>query len=238
MSAGGGDGTISCAGALAWKSGKLLGIIPAGTMNLYARSLSIPLDIWDAASALAAGTAGQSDIATANGHPFLHQISVGFHPRMVRSRSRYKYASKLGKIGASILSAIDTIRRPPVFPVIIDCDGEITEREVSAISVSNNPYGEGHLPFADNISGGRLGIYISGPLDTPASARALADLLLGQWQANPDIEQRTARRVTLEFPKPRPRSNCVIDGELAKLQRSVEIEIHPGGLNVLQPAVA
>ena len=53
--AGGGDGTISSAAAVAWKSGKALGVIPAGTMNLYARTIGIPLDIMDAASALAKG---------------------------------------------------------------------------------------------------------------------------------------------------------------------------------------
>ncbi|MEH0070952.1 diacylglycerol kinase family protein [Pannonibacter sp. Pt2-lr] len=36
--AGGGDGTISAAAAMAYHSGKVLGVLPAGTMNLFARS--------------------------------------------------------------------------------------------------------------------------------------------------------------------------------------------------------
>ena len=43
--AGGGDGTISTAAGIAWKSGLALGVIPAGTMNLFARSLGLPLDV-------------------------------------------------------------------------------------------------------------------------------------------------------------------------------------------------
>lgn len=32
----GGDGSVSAAAAIAWKSGHPLGVIPAGTMNLFA----------------------------------------------------------------------------------------------------------------------------------------------------------------------------------------------------------
>ena len=41
--AGGGDGTISAAAGVAYKYGIVLGVVPAGTMNLFARSLGLPL---------------------------------------------------------------------------------------------------------------------------------------------------------------------------------------------------
>src|SRR5262245_59491503 len=50
---GGGDGTISAAAGAVSKAGKTLGILPLGTMNLFARSLGIPLDLIAAAKALA-----------------------------------------------------------------------------------------------------------------------------------------------------------------------------------------
>ena len=40
--AGGGDGTISAAARIAWKGEIALGVVPAGTMNLFARSLRPP----------------------------------------------------------------------------------------------------------------------------------------------------------------------------------------------------
>ena len=39
--AGGGDGTISAAAASAFRSGKPLGVLPAGPMNLFARALGM-----------------------------------------------------------------------------------------------------------------------------------------------------------------------------------------------------
>src|SRR5689334_7815847 len=53
--AGGGDGTVSAAAGVAYKYGIPLGVVPAGTMNLFARSLGLPLKLEDALEALAAG---------------------------------------------------------------------------------------------------------------------------------------------------------------------------------------
>src|SRR4051794_12579023 len=41
---GGGDGTVSAAASAAAAGGLALGVLPLGTMNLFARSLGIPLD--------------------------------------------------------------------------------------------------------------------------------------------------------------------------------------------------
>src|SRR5690606_34131777 len=43
--AGGGDGTISAAASVAFASGKVLAVLPAGTMNLFARALSMPVEL-------------------------------------------------------------------------------------------------------------------------------------------------------------------------------------------------
>ena len=43
--AGGGDGTVSAAAARLMDKKKALAILPAGTMNLFARSLGLPLTL-------------------------------------------------------------------------------------------------------------------------------------------------------------------------------------------------
>jgi len=48
MIVGGGDGTVSLAAGFLHGKEKLLGVVPAGTMNLFARSLGISLDIEEA----------------------------------------------------------------------------------------------------------------------------------------------------------------------------------------------
>ena len=224
------------AGAMALEADKPLAILPAGTMNLYARALKIPLDLDVAVSALAAGDLGKSDIGRANGRPFLHQFSIGFHSRMVAERNSYNFASKLGKIRASIVAAIDTIRRPPSFPIEMNIDGREVSERISSLAVSNNPYGEGHLPYADAVTSGKLGIYYARPSTAAANARMLADLTIGNVQNNPDIVQESGTRVRLSFPQKRKSAKAVIDGELVDLDPSVDIEILPGALKVILPA--
>lgn len=68
--AGGGDGTISAAAKHCWQHDKTLAVIPAGTMNLFARSLGLPLNLSDALDALATAKERSVDVATVNGELF------------------------------------------------------------------------------------------------------------------------------------------------------------------------
>ena len=94
---GGGDGTVSCAAGAVAGTDIALAILPAGTMNLYARTLQIPLELAAAVNALASGIVVDVDIAMVNDKPFVHQFAVGVHARMVRMREKFDYASRVGK---------------------------------------------------------------------------------------------------------------------------------------------
>ena len=234
----GGDGTVSSAAARAWKSGKALGVVPAGTMNLFARALKMPLEIDAAANELAKSTIVECDIATANDVPFLHEFSAGFHPRLVRMRERHDYETRLGKIRANIFSLFDTFTRPPSFPIQIEVDGDCRSRRVSCVAVSNNPFGKGHLPYPDRLDQGKLGLYITGPVDSSRGLRIMTDLFLGKWHENPDVEEHAVTELVLHFPKRRRLERAVRDGELVKLEKEVALRVHPGALRVLSPGPA
>ncbi|MCJ8148138.1 diacylglycerol kinase family lipid kinase [Shinella sp. H4-D48] len=237
MLAGGGDGTISAAAGLAWQSGMPLGIIPAGTMNLFARSLKIPLDIWEAIDALADGDIAAADIGTADDRPFVHQFSAGLHARMVRLRNAMTYRSRVGKIVANTRAAFGVIFDPPEFEVEFEVDGVAESRKVSAINVSNNRFGDNGLLYADDLSGGHLGFYTTGPLKPAGVARLAFDILRGKLRENADVREMTGREVELHFPRVDRSINCVIDGELLPMDRDVSIRLHPGELKVIVPKV-
>ncbi|MBB4954440.1 diacylglycerol kinase family enzyme [Agrobacterium vitis] len=235
--AGGGDGTISTAAAIAWRTGLPLGVVPAGTMNLFARSLKLPLDIWQVLDVLATANVMAVDIATANGQPYVHQFSAGMHARMVRLRNRMNFASRLGKIRASTSAALSVMFKPPQFDVAFDIngDGRAELREVSAISVCNNPVGSNPLFFAEDLTTGLLGVYLAAPLDTVGVAGLALDLMRGRISENQSVTAATTKSLRLHFPKHRKGVVCVVDGELMQMPRDVEIKIHPGELKVLAP---
>lgn len=234
--AGGGDGTVSAAAAACWKAKKTLGVLPAGTMNLFARSLGIPLDIDEAAEALATGTTKSCDIATANGRAFVHQYSVGLHPSMVSARNAYAYQSRLGKMLASVRAALDTLPRRKIFDTEIIAEGRGRKERLSVFAVSNNPFGEGHLPYADRLDSGTLGVYTAGKLSPRQALQLVSDMVLGTWNENDNLSCQEHRKVIVRFLRYSPSARCLIDGELLPLAPEVTIEIHPGGLSVLVPA--
>ena len=85
---GGGDGTISAAAAAAARSGKTLGILPLGTMNLFARSLGMPLGHAGAAEAIAGGEKGRGRHRRGERPLFVHHVTLGLHARMILLRTR------------------------------------------------------------------------------------------------------------------------------------------------------
>lgn len=231
--AGGGDGTVSAAAEFAWKNNKILAVIPGGTMNLFARSLAMPLDLDAAIDALGQSEIRDFDIATANGRPFVHQMSIGLHPRMIRKRDRLTYGSRLGKMVASLKAFWRTIARMPLYQLTLDIDGERETCKLSALSISNNLFGGTTPPFAEQPDGGRLGIYMVGRMNRQKALKLGADLLLGQTHDNPDVVIKTAQKVEISVEGNRKPSKCVQDGELLPLKDKVTIELHPKSLRVL-----
>ena len=233
--AGGGDGTISAAAAAAWRSGKVLGVLPAGTMNLFARSLGIPLDLNAAVTALASADVAPCDLGLIGDRPFVHQVSIGLQADVVHERDKTRHASRLAKILASIRAYLRTLFRRKSFRAHLTVDGQKRSGRFSFVVVSNNVYGEGHMPYADRLDDGLLGVYCAGRLSPLAGARLAADLARGAWRDTPDLAFEPAREVTVKLTRFIRRRRGLIDGELVKLRSISQIRILPAALKVLRP---
>lgn len=236
--AGGGDGTISTAAAALSGSGKLLAVLPAGTMNLFARSLAVPLDLDAAIAAFARGRPHAVDLASANGRIFVHQFSIGLHPELVAHREEAEYGSRLGKMRASVAAALKALRDPPSIRVRLDIAGSEIVARTSSIGVSNNLFGEGHLPYADMPDRGELGIYVARPTRRTEFVRFFLHMARGSWSANPHVEIHTAREAVLTVLSAHRRMQCAMDGELCELEKRTVLKSLPGALEVLLPPAA
>lgn len=232
--AGGGDGTISAAASACFRTGKTLGVLPLGTMNLFARSLGIPLDPMQALEAIAAARARPLDIATANDRPFIHQFSAGLHARLVRQRNRLDTSTRMRKIAASFRSLGRVISDPPSLHVEIESDGVHGRERVSAIAVSNNLFAETPLAYAAKLDAGVMGLYRSRALSPGNVLRTTLNTALGKMQSDRDVEVDAVKRVSLRFAGKRD-LKAAIDGEIVPLEDEVEFVCHAGALNVLVP---
>jgi diacylglycerol kinase (ATP) len=74
---GGGDGTVACAAGRIAQSQVVLGVLPTGTANDFARTLGIPSDVQAAVETLISGQVVDVDLGRVNDHAFLNVASLG-----------------------------------------------------------------------------------------------------------------------------------------------------------------
>jgi diacylglycerol kinase (ATP) len=94
----GGDGTVRrCINTIVAEDAKAeVAILPAGTANLLARALSVPIDLHGALDVATNGTPRPIDIGLINGEAFAVMAGTGFDALMIRDADDAK--DRLGKL--------------------------------------------------------------------------------------------------------------------------------------------
>ncbi len=233
---GGGDGTLHTAVRLAMPTGKALGVIPLGTLNLLARDLHIPLEIAAAADALAAGAVRAIDVAEVNGEPFLNSSVLGFYPAVVQERERHRKLHRLLKWPGAAVALAKTLYRLPMLDVRLDWGDGPRRMRTPILAVSNNPYDDGFglVLRRSALDGGRLGVYVAHERNALALLRLMGRVVMGSWRQDEALDTFAVRSLTVQS---RRRSlKMVNDGEVRRVDAPLQYRIRPAALKVLAPA--
>lgn len=137
--AAGGDGTLNAVVKGLAGSGTALGVIPAGTMNVFARELGIPFDhLPKAFDVIEAGHVREIDLFEANKAPFLQMAGVGFDA-MVIEETTWESKKVLGPL-AYLLAAVKVLgEKPPKMEVV--CSDGRREECVAVLAGNGSLYG-------------------------------------------------------------------------------------------------
>ncbi len=84
---GGSDGTLGSAASAVVGTDVVLGVLPLGTLNHFARDLGLSNDLGAAMDTIAADHVEQIDVAEVNGQVFLNNSSIGIYPFLVAERT-------------------------------------------------------------------------------------------------------------------------------------------------------
>src|SRR3954447_6264864 len=84
--AAGGDGTVSAVASALAGTDRVMGVLPAGTLNHFAKDLRLPLTLADAARVIAAARTTGVDVGEVNGRCFVNNSSIGLYPHVVVKR--------------------------------------------------------------------------------------------------------------------------------------------------------
>ena len=133
--AAGGDGTVTaCAAGLAGKPVPLA-ILPAGTGNLLAVNLGVPLDLALAVEVALTGTDRKIDLGVANGRPFVAMAGLGLDAKMLRSTS--EAAKKRFGYAAYVLAILRHVGDPPLRIAVRTDGGRPKKYSATGVIVGN-----------------------------------------------------------------------------------------------------
>ncbi|MES2308775.1 MAG: diacylglycerol kinase family protein [Verrucomicrobiota bacterium] len=95
--AAGGDGTINEVVQGIKGSSAILGILPVGTINVFASELKIPNNLQEAWNVILAGKTKAVDLPNANGHSFVQLAGVGLDAKVVK-KTTWESKKKFGPL--------------------------------------------------------------------------------------------------------------------------------------------
>ena len=198
---GGGDGTVSYAAGRVAGTNVVLGVLPLGTANDFARTLEIPNNLAEACATVAEGKVVDIDLGRANGEPFLNVASVGLSVSVTEALSP-RLKRYIGPLAYSI-ATLTAYARHKAFRARLEFpDGDHEPMELDdllQVAVGNGRhYGGGNTvsPTA-GIDDHTLDIYaiLAGPVREHVSiARLLKD---GSFIKHDRVYHLTTRRVRL-----------------------------------------
>ncbi len=225
------DGTAMEAISMIINKNVTLGIVPLGTANILARSLSLPLSLKEALKTALLGNPKQIDIGKVNNHYFSILAGIGLMGDMMQSTTR-EDKNKLS-IFAYILSALKNLNnKSSLFKVALDNKKPFTVR-AKAVLVSNIGAlikGVEIVPEADPQSG----VLTIGIIKTRSLASwisVITNTIFKQADKSTYYDKYIAKKIKITLLHEKRAYQC--DGEYFPPTNSLSVEIIPKAVTIL-----
>ena len=231
--AGGGDGTVNgVASALAGRD-SLLGVLPLGTLNHFAKDLGLPLEISDAVRVIAQQYVSSVDVGQVNEQKFVNNSSLGIYPSIVSERERLQRTG-FHKWLALLVASFKVLRRMPRITVRLQVHQKGLVRSTHFVFVGNNEYeiAGTKLGTRRRLDAGNLVLYTAGT----QTRKDLLRLALRTFLDRHSWDQfEILRTQELLIESKRPYLHVSFDGEVARMKTPLHYRILPRTLRVIVP---
>jgi diacylglycerol kinase (ATP) len=231
--AAGGDGTINDVAQGLAGTATALGVLPLGTMNVWARETGIPLSLPDARKLLLDGARQRVDLGRAGARYFLLMAGIGFDAEVVR-RVEGNWLKRWGlKFLDYLLTAgmLGFTQQPA--RLWRRTDGKRRSTRALMVVIGNTRLHAGTLVFAHKavIDDGQLDVVIIGGGGLIHRARVIGHALLRRPSPDPRVRYEHCRGIRLESSPPLP---VQVDGELIG-HLPMTFSVVPAALTVIVP---
>jgi YegS/Rv2252/BmrU family lipid kinase len=215
--AAGGDGTAGAVVNAIVHTDAVLGILPLGTSNDFARSLGLSMDIKQACRTIARGSQRTIDLGSATTDDgihryFAHAATVGLNTHFARVATSPQWRHRYGRFSYPA-AALRAIRDRESIEMRIIADGKELRGRVVQASVLNAPIFGGAMGFRvpdATLTDRRLDLIVVGNVTPKVLARALLVALGGKRRRISLAHLTHPRCVRIETDRPR---DVYCDGE-------------------------
>ena len=233
---GGGDGTISAAASALAGTDTLLGILPLGTLNHFARDLGIPGDLDEAAKLITGGKDRRVDIGEMNDRLFINNSAIGLYPLMVIDRDLQRKRLGRSKRLAMIVASLRTLVRFNHHRLTLTVNEERTGRvDTPLLFVGNNDYRVdiGAPGKRERLDGGELCVLVLRKKTRSGLIAASIRAFFGKSRSDDMVRLEGVERLRVSLP--RPRLAVSLDGEVVRAEPPLDYRIRKQALRVIAP---
>lgn len=227
----GGDGLIGAIAGALRHTDAVLGVLPGGRGNDFARALGIPLDPVAACEVLAQGAVREVDLGIVGSRTFIGIASCGF------DSDANRIANETRVVRGNLVYAYGAIRalvswRPARFEVTIDGDPPRRVTGYTVAAANSNSYGGGMLLAPEaSLEDGMLDVVIVGDVSKLRFLRLLPTVFKGTHTRQPTVQILRATEVQISADRP---FTMFADGDpIAELP--VAVGVIPSAVRVMAP---
>jgi diacylglycerol kinase family enzyme len=242
----GGDGTVNTVAQAVHAKGGVMGVIPHGTFNYFARTHGIAVDKVHAIQTVLGSMVKPVQVATVNQQVFLVNASLGLYPTLLEDREAYKTRfgrSRLVALGAACTTLLRAHRQ---LRLHIELGAAVHDVRTTTVFVGNNRLQLAQVGVQMGMqTGGSISAHGNGRIAAvmlrPMSTLAMVGLMLrgamgtlGDADSIESFEfEHMVVRPRLVFGKRKVK--VAFDGEVQWMRWPIEFEVSRKPLYLLTP---
>ncbi|WP_375424276.1 diacylglycerol kinase family protein [uncultured Friedmanniella sp.] len=233
----GGDGTIRVICSSLAGTGVPFGLIPAGTGNLLARNIGIPLDRAAALDVALDGVDKAVDLVELRvdgGAPDHFAVMGGIGIDAVIMEGTNPELKKVVGSAAYFVAAAQNAKHPALHTTITVDDQPPLRRRAHVILVGNVGYLQANIPLIPDAKydDGLLDVMIASPRTARDWVRLTTGVLTRQRRPDEQLDRITGRKVTITVEE---RDSFQLDGDTVGECNEMVAEVLPGALTLRVP---
>ncbi|MDB6179859.1 diacylglycerol/lipid kinase family protein [Paracoccus fistulariae] len=236
--AAGGDGTQSAVAGVLAGSDAIMGVLPGGTFNYFARDLGVGETMEEAIETLRSGVPRRADVAKIENLVFLNNVSLGIYPHILKTRESVYRRWGRSRLAAywSVLIALRRLRHPMRLTARVDGQSQTFSTALAFVARNAFQLESFGLEGADQVRAGHFAVLIARARKPVPLLRSAFRLAIGLSAQDSDFDLIVTDELSIETRK--SQQLVAHDGEKTRLASPFHLKVWPDALTVLVPSGA